>query len=121
MKKVQVRCWSSIGQCGKSEKRVYFTLPDFGDAFGLYTHLSCGAVFAIDRDREYYSHNPFSDFSKHLNCPECGKNLSNVAAYPCSFVCDDGAVSSFVLSDTQYPPESAAQVVEFWDPYSKTD
>jgi hypothetical protein len=115
MKTVKVRCFSGMAQCGNARKRLFFTLADFGDSFELYTHVACRAIFAIDEGRGYYSHQPFLDLARQIDCLECHKQLADVAKYPNSFVCDDGTVSSFTLTDGRYPPDSESQVLEIWD------
>jgi len=119
MNKRKCRCFKAISNCDASSIVLYFTVADFGDADQLFTCVHCGALFAIDPEREYYSGVPFSTIKGRLSCPECGNGLVDVVPYPDTFICPDGSEGHFSRSDNSIPPDSEAVLVEFWDPYSE--
>lgn len=120
MKRTSVRCWSDVTSCPCAERvEVVYTVPDFGDAIRLFTCLSCGAVLAVDPDREHYSRQPFKILRQTLNCPECGKSLADAVPYPDTFVCPACAEHGhYARSDKRIPAEGDSIVREFWDPYT---
>jgi uncharacterized C2H2 Zn-finger protein len=88
MERIKTRCWEVQATCACGDNViVYLTVPDYGDAFHLFTCLRCGAVFAVDPEREAYSDLPFGDLKRRLNCPGCGTLMTGVVPYPDNFRC----------------------------------
>jgi rubredoxin len=119
MKKVKIRCWKAVARCSDDTLvTVYFTVSDFGDAPKLFVCSNCGAIFAVDPDKESYSKRKFSDEKEKLKCPECGDSLANVLPSPENFRCPSGEMGRYQRRDRTIPPDDEAVVVEFWDPLS---
>ena len=119
MNKITVRCWNLIEECGGGERvEIYFTIPDFGDAHRLFTCLTCGAIFAVDPDREYYSGISFDDLRATLVCPVCETTLKIAVPYPETFSCPQTREVGHHVVDTKIPPDEDSVTRDFWDPYS---
>ena len=120
MKKIKVRCWKGQTQCPSGALVVvYYTVPDFGDCFKLFTCLKCGTVLAVDPENEFYSKIPFEQLREKIHCPVCNTSLATLTPYPDSFVCITcKVVGHFEKSDRTIPPDDQSVVMEFWNPYA---
>lgn len=119
MTKRKVRCFTASTTCGGDVVGLWYSLPDFGDTDHLYMCIHCGAVLAVNVDREHYSGIPYSALKKTLTCPNCGKSLTTSVPYPDTFLCPDGTLGHFFRGDNSIPSDSEAVVVDLWDPYSE--
>jgi rubredoxin len=117
MKKLTIRGWSRDVTCGAATVLVYFVLPDTFFDVRLFTCMSCGALFGVDRDREHYSGRPFDELREKLRCPGCGGSLGDLVEYPETFLCPGGDEGHFKPSAT-YPPDSELVTFDVWDPYA---
>jgi hypothetical protein len=117
MKKRTIRGWTRQIPCAQQMTRVYFVLPDTFFDVALFTCLSCGALFGIDRDAEHYIGPAFDQLRARLDCPDCGSSLDKLADYPQTFRCPDGSQGHFAPS-RDYPPDSELVSFEVWDPYA---
>jgi hypothetical protein len=79
MNRLSIRGWSASVDCGKAAVNVYYVIPDTFFDMTLFTCLSCGALFGVDRERERYSGNSFATLRKHLTCPEASEHLAEYA------------------------------------------
>jgi rubredoxin len=113
-----VRCYPTVTQCGTAKIPLFFTVADFRYFDQLFTCVNCGAVLAVDADREHYSRVPFEMLKRKLSCPDCGSSLETAAQYPDTFICPDGSVGHYMRGDNSIPPDSESVIVDLWDPYS---
>ena len=116
MKKLTIRGWTKVVPCGDATVRIYYVLPDTFFDVRLFACTTCGALFAVDREREHYSGRPFDGLRGTLTCPQCGSSLRDVVEYPETFICPDGEEGHFE-PPTTYPPDSELVNIEVWDPY----
>jgi len=120
MKKASVRCWKAHAKCDSGEVvDVYYTVPDFGDQYELFTCLNCGEIFAVHPDAEYYSGVPFEELKQRLRCPVCSEPLKYAVKYPDTYLCPQSKVKgSWVRGSRFIPPDDESTIQSFWDPYS---
>jgi rubredoxin len=116
MQKETIRAWSA--EVGEDEPlRVYFVLPDTFFDVALFMCKSCPAIFAVDRDAEHHSGQPFEELRRELVCPECGAPLLDAVEYPGTFRYPDGTEGHFTPPRT-YPPDCELVTLEVWNPYT---
>ena len=120
MKKIKVRCWKeTVGFSGEHQQPVYFTVPDFGDAFRLYLCPHCGALFAVDPEKEHYSNRSFEKEKKEMKCPECQNGLADALPYPENYRNDlTGEIEHFERNSRTIPPDDLSIILELWNPLS---
>jgi DNA-directed RNA polymerase subunit RPC12/RpoP len=118
MKKIEVTCWEAQADCEDGNvQKIWYTIPDFGDAKRLYTCVHCGALLAVDPDEEFYTKRQFMDEKNALSCPECKRSLADALPYPEYFRCaKSGKVERFVLPTKEIPHDYDSLVKEFWNP-----
>jgi hypothetical protein len=118
MEKVKVRCWETAALCSDGcQQTLLFTVADFGDAFQLFTCGKCGALFAVDPEREFYAKRKFSEEKFKLKCPERKANLGEVLPYPENFLCEStGKLDRHERMTRIIPPDNESVVVEFRNP-----
>ena len=118
MKKTTIRCQFTDVSCSDgSRQRVLIVTPDFGDPPDLYCCAVCGAVFAVDPEREHYVGIRFEDLRAGLYCPECGTSMAGTLPYPENFVCQStGKLETYRRETGEIPDDGATAVVEVWDP-----
>jgi hypothetical protein len=69
MKKVFVKCWKVKVRCAHGDDQfLWITMPDFGDAFALFMCATCGALFAVDPEIDFYLGNNFDKENGRLSC-----------------------------------------------------
>lgn len=119
MKRIGVRCWKDQERCESGDVvNVYFTVSDYGDAVKLFICLTCGAIFGIHPDTEYYSGVSFEELRKDLTCPVCHRPLKDVVPYPDTFLCPDlKHTGSYLRPDRTIPAAESSVTMEFWNPY----
>ena len=91
-------------------------MPDTFFEVDLFTCMSCGAVIAVDRERERYSGMPWEQKRAIDSCPQCADSLKASVKYPETFRCPDGTEGHFV-PPKEYPPDSELVTFEVWDVY----
>ena len=119
MQRVAVRCWKHATWCRNGEiVGVFFTIPSgFHEARRLFIHPSCGAVFAVDPEAEYYQGKDFQRLTHEIQCPECGRLLNDVLPHPEYFWCPStGEIEHQIVDPDEAPRGRAESLVEFWDP-----
>ncbi len=121
MKQISIRCWKTQGQCESGEAiDTYFTVPDFGDSYNLFTCLKCSAIFAVDPNKEFYSGIPFNELKQNLQCPVCGESLDSIVPYPDTYICPQTkGRGSLMRMERTIPPDNLSIIYDFWDPYSE--
>jgi rubredoxin len=120
MQKVNVRCWKELVRCDSGETvEVFYSVSDFYEGRHLFIHPTCGTLFAVDPETEYYQRKNFQQLKQTLSCPVCNKSLNDVLLYPENFRCSStGEIESHFRSFQEAPPDRTEFVLEFWDPLS---
>jgi DNA-directed RNA polymerase subunit RPC12/RpoP len=120
MNKIKIRCWKEMAGCaGEDQQLVYFTIPDFGDAYRLYICPKCGALFAVHPETEHYSKRNFEKEKRDMKCPECKNGLSDILPYPENYRNErTGEIEHFERMSRTILPDEQSIVLEVWDPFS---
>ena len=118
MKKSKIRCQIVDTVCSDGSRQgVFVVYPDLGDPPDLYCCVFCGAVFAVDPEREHYLRIRFEALRASLSCPECGESMAGALPYPENFICrSTGKLECHHRQNQEIPSDDATAVVEVWDP-----
>lgn len=123
MKKTSIRCQIIDVICSDGSRQgVLVVTPDLGDPPDLYCCAACGAVFAVDPEREHYVGIRFEDLRAGLHCPECGTSMAGTLPYPENFVCrSTGKLETYRRGTRDIPHDSDCVAVEVWDPLGRDE
>ena len=121
MEQRQIRAWRGEALCPADHRvPVTFTLPDYGDAPGLFQCPECSDLVAVDPQAEHYVGPPWDQMRDGLACPSCGDSLGHAWLYPDHFRCPEcSQVGTFELPET-YPADESSTIVTCWDPYASS-